>query len=34
MTGLNVSATAPRLAGAVVLGVGLAAVIGQLVPAA
>jgi urease accessory protein len=32
MSGLNVSAVAPRLAGAAVLGVGLAAVIGQLVP--
>jgi len=32
-TGMPVSAFAPRLAGAVVLGVGLAAVIGQLVPA-
>jgi urease accessory protein len=33
MSGLNVSAIAPRLAGAVVVGVGLAAVIGQLIPA-
>lgn len=32
-SGLNVSAIAPRLAGAAVLGVGLAAVIGQLIPA-
>jgi len=30
--GLNVSAVAPRLAGAVVVGIGLAAVIGQLIP--
>jgi len=34
MSGLNVTAIAPRLAGAAVLGVGLAAVIGQLVPGA
>jgi len=33
-SGVAVSAFAPRLAGAVVIGVGLAAVIGQLVPAA
>jgi len=33
MSGLNLSAVAPRLAGAVVVGVGLAAVIGQLIPA-
>lgn len=33
MSGLNVSAIAPRLAGAVVLGVGAAALIGQLIPA-
>lgn len=33
-SGSNVSAVAPRLAGAVVIGVGLAAVIGQVVPAA
>jgi len=32
LSGEGVSAIAPRLAGAVVLGVGLAAVIGQLVP--
>ena len=32
-SGLNVAAVAPRLAGAVVIGVGLAAVIGQIVPA-
>jgi urease accessory protein len=32
MSGLNVSSIAPRLAGAVVVGVGLAALIGQLVP--
>ncbi len=34
MSGLNVTGIAPRLAGAAVLGVGLAAVIGQLVPGA
>jgi len=34
MSGLNVSAIAPRLAGAAVLGVGIAAIIGQLVQAA
>jgi len=34
MSGFNVSAIAPRLAGAAVLGVGIAAIIGQLVPAA
>ena len=33
MSGFNLSAVAPRLAGAVVVGVGLAAVIGQLIPA-
>jgi len=33
-TGESVSAIAPRLAGAVVLGVGLAALIGQIVPGA
>jgi urease accessory protein len=33
MSGQNVSSIAPRLAGAAVVGVGLAAVIGQLVPA-
>jgi urease accessory protein len=33
MSGQTVTAVAPRLAGAVVVGVGLAAVIGQLIPA-